>query len=227
MTSPIPQSSDDDLTLVLPTKLRDAAARVIRAQIASGVLEPGRLYSIKQIADRLGVSATPVREAIIDLNKDELVDIVRNRGCRIRQVDDRDLDELVELRKLIEVPAMRQLASGPCDLSGVTEIAAQVESAAASGDVVEFLARDRDFHLGLLELLGKRRFVKIVGALRDQTRLYGLQQLVGTPLLVESAREHFSLLTAIGAGDVEGTAAVMSRHLAHARGMWAGEGREP
>jgi DNA-binding GntR family transcriptional regulator len=185
---------------------------------------PGTLYAVGPIARALGVSVTPVREALLDLAKEELVEIVRNRGFRVTTLYDHDLDELVDVRIMLEVPAMVRLAAfhPRPDLAELRPLASHIETCAAAGDLVEFLAHDRDLHLQLLAMLGNRRLVEIVGRLRDQTRLYGLLRLAGSERLLESAREHDHLLSAIEAGDENLAGRLMTQHLRHTRGLWAG-----
>jgi len=204
-------------------RLREEVARILRAQIIAGVRIPGEIYSIGAVAEEMSVSATPVREAVLDLQNAELVHMVRNKGFRVPVLDEHDLDELVELRLMIEAEAVRKIASaGPTDLSHERGLAETVTKAAESGDVVAFVANDRDFHLTLLDRLGNGRLTRTVGRLRDQSRLYGLQRMVGTPQLTESAHEHLAILDAVEAGDAALTAKLMTQHLKHARGMWAG-----
>lgn len=206
------------------TKLRDAATEQIKAQIIAGTLEPGELYSISTISEQLRVSATPVREAVLDLAKDGLVEMVRNRGFRVRVLSDKDLDDIVDLRLVLEVPAMERLAaSRPApDVDPLRPMARDLVRLAVEGDMVGFVAVDRQFHLAVTALLGNERYVSMVALLRDQMRLLGLSGLEGDSELIASAREHEQLLDLIAAGDVPGTRSLMTRHLQHARGLWAG-----
>jgi DNA-binding GntR family transcriptional regulator len=223
--APVSEPDDDAAFEVLPrTKLRDEATREIKARIIAGVLRPDVLYSVNAIARQLQVSATPVREAILDLVKEDLVELIRNRGFRVRVLTDKDLDELVELRLALEVPAMGRLAalSPAPDLAALRPLARELERQAAAGEIVPFVASDREFHLGLVGRLGNRRYVDLVGLLRDQTRLFGLAGLGGGPELVASAREHAELLDLIEARDEAGAQRLMTAHLHHARGLWAG-----
>jgi DNA-binding GntR family transcriptional regulator len=205
------------------TSLRDAAARALRAQIVSGTLRPDRLYAIGDVAAQLGTSPTPVREALLDLTSQGLVEMVRNRGFRVREMTDHDLDELVDIRTLLEVPAVEQLAVGgpDLDLTDVQALCRRIEKAATEGDIDAFLAVDRDLHLQLIAKLGNTRLVDLVGNLRDQTRLYGLGHLVGTPRMTASAHEHSQILEAIAAGQSTQAGALMRAHLGHVRGDWA------
>jgi DNA-binding GntR family transcriptional regulator len=213
----------DDHTLTAPS-LRDQAMRVLRARIIAGELVPERLYAIGQVAEELGVSATPVREALLDLTKDGLIEMARNRGFRVRVMTEHDLDEIVELRRMIEVPAVRAITERGLvtDAAELRELTAAIEKSAAAGDWVAFLDNDRAFHLGLLAYLGNQRLLQIAGSLRDQSRLYGLDRIAGSDSLLASTREHDLLLDAVVTSCADEAARIMDQHLHHARGIWAG-----
>ena len=72
--------------------------------MVAGELKPGEMYSAPALGERFGVSATPVREAMLDLVKDGFVEAVRNRGFRVLEMSDEDLDEVSQIRLLLEVP---------------------------------------------------------------------------------------------------------------------------
>jgi DNA-binding GntR family transcriptional regulator len=207
-----------------PANLRQQAAEVIRASIVGGELEPGEIYSAPALAERLGVSATPVREAMLDLAADGLVAPVRNRGFRVVVVDDEALDEICELRQLLEVPAVGLVIDRADDraLMPLYEKVNAIERAAAASDVAEFLLTDREFHLSLLGLTGNDRLVRLVGQLRNQTRLIGIKGLAESGLLMASALEHRPILEAICRRDRDGARLLMRRHLEHTRESWAG-----
>src|SRR6478752_2228299 len=87
--------------------LRDSVANALRAAVISGELEPGQVYSAPMLGARFGVSATPVREAMLDLVREGLVISLRNKGFRVTEVSDADLDDLASLRQLVEPPTIR------------------------------------------------------------------------------------------------------------------------
>jgi DNA-binding GntR family transcriptional regulator len=204
--------------------LRDQAGRVLRAQVIAGELQAGTLYPLGQIAEGLQISVTPVREALLDMVADGLVEMVPNRGFRVRLLTEQDLDEIVELRLLIEPPAVRQITERHLvdDFTALRDLAARTETAAREGDWVAFLDTDRDMHLELLGYLGNSRLTDIAGKLRDQARLYGLDRVAGTHEFFETTHEHVALLDAVEAGDADEAEKLTSRHLNHARGVWAG-----
>lgn len=208
-----------------PSSLRDQALRVLRARIISGAMRPGQLYALGATATELGVSVTPVREAVLELARERLVELARNRGFRVREVSEHELNEIVEFRKIIEVGAVRLVAERKLlDQAGeLQELARATEKYAAAGDWVGFLDSDRDFHLGIMGHLENERLVQVAGSLRDQSRLYGLDYVAGTESLSQSTQEHLALLNAVLAGQADEAAEIMDRHLQHARGIWAGK----
>lgn len=101
-----------------------------------------------------------------------------------------------------------------------------MSDAARRGDVVAYVEADRELHLALLAGAGNPRLVEIVGRLRDQSRLYGLEQLAAEGVLVDSANEHMQLIDALESGDRLAAERVMAHHLDHVRGIWASRREE-
>lgn len=202
---------------------RDQVAHALRAALVSGQLRPGELYSAPALAARFGVSATPVREAMLDLVREGLVETVSNKGFRVTAVTEQQLDEYTHIRSLIEIPVVAGLAAtaNPDDLVALRPDAQEIVTAAKAGDLIGYIEADRRFHLGLLALAGNRHLVEVVGDLRKRSRLYGLTALAEHGLLESSAQEHLELLDALLARDEAATRAVMTRHLGHVRGLWA------
>jgi DNA-binding GntR family transcriptional regulator len=184
---------------------------------------PGTTYSIPALAEQFGVSATPVREAMLDLVNEGIMSAVPNKGFRVVELSDAELDQITELRRLLEVPTVGDLA-GAIDRAAVRRLrslADAVGDAARRGDVVGYVEADRELHLALLAEAGNPRLVEMVGRLRDQSRLYGLEQLAAEGVLVDSAAEHMRLIDALESGDRRAAERVMAHHLDHVRGIWA------
>jgi DNA-binding transcriptional regulator YhcF (GntR family) len=95
--------------------LRQHVAENLRGLIISGRMAPGELYSAPRLAERFGVSATPVREAMLDLVAEGHVVPVKNKGFRIVELSARELDELAEIRRLVEPPAMGMVATSAAE----------------------------------------------------------------------------------------------------------------
>lgn len=204
--------------------LRERARRVIRSGIITGRIEPGRLFPVSYFTARLGVSATPVREALLDLANDGLVEVVRNKGFRVPILAEHDLNEIFDLRLLLEVHSIRELSGNlsPQQAKICAEYAHQLEVHAENGDIASFLEADHLFHTALVGALGNRRLVEIIGRLRDQTPLFGLPQLAEKGELPASAQEHLMILDAVIRSDHAAATQLMERHIRHTRGIWAG-----
>jgi DNA-binding GntR family transcriptional regulator len=212
--------------LVRPSTLSALAREAILVRIVTGDITAGRVYSAPVLAGVLGVSVTPVREALLELAAAGLVEAVPNKGYRIVDLTQDDLDEILEVRLMLEVPATAEVArrgTAAGQLDRFRALAGDIEQHAQDGDVPTFLEADREFHLGLLDTLGNSRLTDIVSRLRYQARLYGLTELAERGELKESAQEHGKLLDAISADDPAGAAAIMAHHLQHTRGIWAGK----
>ena len=173
------------------------------------------MYSAPALGERFGVSATPVREAMLDLVKDGFVEAVRNRGFRVLEMSDEGLDEVSQIRLLLEVPTTAQVAKiiSTEVLDHLRTIADEIVAAAQRGDLIDYLDSDRRFHVELISQAGNERLTELVDRLRRQTRLFGLDDLVAAGRLVASAQEHHTLFDAMQARD--NLADAQRDHLAH------------
>jgi DNA-binding GntR family transcriptional regulator len=210
--------------VITRSSVREQARDILHAQIQTGELEAGVIYSAVALAEQLGVSATPVREALMDLENAGLVEAVRNRGYRVRTVSAVDLDEIVEVRTWLEVPAMGLVLEHATDaeIEALRPLAERICEEARRKDPTQFLVADSIFHTALLELTGSPRLVKLVSELRGQTHLLGLRGLGASGDLDDSGREHLALVDALVARDETLARDLMRHHLQHARGIWAG-----
>ncbi|WP_284982514.1 GntR family transcriptional regulator [Arthrobacter sp. efr-133-TYG-118] len=210
--------------------LRESVTESLRAAIISGGLKEGALYSAPTLGAALGVSATPVREAMMDLAHEGLVEALKNKGFRITRMTQQELAEIIQIRLLIEPPIVGELA-GRIPAEGYPQLrvlADRILAAAKDGDLSEFLAADREFHAEILRYSGNGRLVELATSLRTSTRLYGIKALSDSNRLVPSAREHHEILDLLEDGDSAAAEELMRRHISHARGLWAtGEENTP
>jgi DNA-binding GntR family transcriptional regulator len=201
--------------------LRARAYEAIRGSIITGEIADGQIYPVSFFGARLGVSATPIREALFDLVGDGLIEVVRNRGFKLPRLSERDMDELYELRVMVELPGIVRVAREGLlrNPHRLRELALDLVELARRQEVVDYLSTDRAFHLGLLAGLENRRLLQMVALLRDQARFRGLAE---SGALMSSANEHLALLEAVEAGDVAAAEARIREHLAHTRLLWVG-----
>ncbi|MCF1595496.1 GntR family transcriptional regulator [Streptomyces muensis] len=222
-------STDDGTTVNLPSfrgrrNLRQEITETLRGAVIAGEMTPGVVYSAPSLAEQFGVSPTPVREALLDLAKEGLVEVVRNKGFRVTALSAKELDDITELRALIEPPTVRRITEQGVSAKTIKQLrplAAGIEKAAARRDFIAHVTIDMQFHLALLELAGNPRLLETVRSLRTSSRIYGLRELPDGDALFDSSHEHAELLDLIEAGDADGAEALMRRHIGHVRGIWS------
>lgn len=219
-------SQGPSITQLSKANLRDRVSRALRAAIISGEMTPGTLYSAPSLATQFGVSATPVREAMLDLVKENLVTIAPNKGFRVTEVDDAQLDQIAAIRRLLEPPVVRQVTPliPDDDFAMLRGLAQDIVDWAEAGDLAAYTDADRIFHLRLLEYSQNTRLVELVSDLRGQTRLLGLASLVDNGGLVESAREHLRIVDLLQSRDADAVESFMQTHIDQVRGRWAHPG---
>jgi DNA-binding GntR family transcriptional regulator len=189
----------------------------LRAAVITGELAPGSLYSVQTLADQLGVSRTPVREALIKLAQQGMVRFERNRGVRVLLTSLHDLEEVFALRLLLEPPAV-QRAVARLDVTHRRELRrtfTHMEKAAKADDEFTMFEHDRRFHRTLLEVAGNARLAAFVDGLRDMVLRRGVSTARGSRSLDEIVGEHRAILELAEAGDAEGAADAMRAHIHH------------
>ncbi len=202
--------------------LRERIRETLASAIVSGELAPGAMVTVPLLAAEFEVSATPVREAMLDLEQRGFVQSVANKGFRVTEVSRKDLEEIIEIRTLLEGPVMAQLSTviSAEEMPKWRHLADLISQHADDGNLTEFLEFDREFHLGLIGLHGNSRLVALVKELRSQTRMVGLAKMTNTPELSKSGREHHEMLDLIEKGDGVALQALMASHFAHVLAWW-------
>lgn len=208
--------------------IRDTVTRALRSAIISGEMQPGRVYSAPSLGEEFGISATPIREAMLDLVREGLVVAMPNRGFRVTEVSPHDLAEVTELRLFLEPPAVEKATPliPETAFAGLREQADEIVAAADRGDLVEYLTADGDFHLAILQYAGNARLMALIQSLRSQTRLFGLSSLFERGHLTESAKEHHAIMDAIEERDAPRARALVHTHIEHVLDEWSGSASE-
>lgn len=199
------------------SSVRGQVLAALRTALVSGELRPGEVHSAPVLAERFGVSATPVREAMQQLALEGAVEVVPNRGFRVVERGARELAELAEVRALIEVPVMLRLArTVPAERwAELRPLAETTVRAASSGCRATYAESDRAFHGAVLALAGNEQLVRIAEDLhrRAQWPLVGaVPGARGRAELVADAHEHTALLDALIAQDLDVVRALVGEH---------------
>jgi DNA-binding GntR family transcriptional regulator len=199
----------------LPKTLKVQAYSLIKAAILNGDIASGVVFSQDQLSQWLGISRTPVREALLELQNEGLVRMLRGRGIEVIGLTATDAREIIEIRKGLEGHAGELAAANVSP-----ELMAQLESELSSlvacsvqDKRAEFLESDRAFHRLIVKAAGNNRMLEIVEALRDQFMRVGMQALTGSEEMEEVVAEHQRILAALHRRDAAGTRAAMLQHL--------------
>ena len=187
----------------------------MRSEIISGHSGPGAMYSVPSLATSLGISTTPVREALLELARSGLIEPMRNRGFRVVEPSLDELQNLFDLREVLEVHAVHLIARDQTrrGLKGLDALAEDVARAVHEEDVPAYLETDRRFHCALTEAAGNPLLTEMVLSLRDKMRLYGITSRSGYERQVASTEEHVRLLDLIRMGQEENAADLLRWHI--------------
>jgi DNA-binding GntR family transcriptional regulator len=205
------------------TVLREEVKNVLLERILSGHYAPGeRLVEIR-IAQELGVSQAPVREALRDLESVRLVESIPFRGSRVRAISDAELIEVYPIRGALEEVAARAAAKR---LKGdVSALEAEVKAMAASRDLREQVEHDVRFHQLIVEASGNSRLIEIWKSLQVETRTAITAMRTGlTPK--EAADLHRPLLDALERGDGRTAGRTIRSHIERFGKLLAAKARD-
>ncbi|SDM89791.1 GntR family transcriptional regulator [Allokutzneria albata] len=192
---------------------RDRAYEFLRNTVLSDPAQQGSFISEQDVADRIGVSRTPIREALLMLAAEDLVRLVPKKGAYIAPVSGREIAELMELRGLIERHAAER-AIGSAAVGKMRETLARQRLLVADGNEGEFIDLDHEFHSALVAAAGNELMARMYEGLRARQIRCGVAALVRAPGRQEAVlAEHEAIVSALEAGDVEAAATAITHHL--------------
>lgn len=193
----------------------EQAIAAVRAAIDDGRMKPGVKYSVYQLAEGLGISRTPVRDALLRLEEVGLIKFEARQGFRILLPQPKEIAEIFAVRLALELPAVRKAAtaSDPALSDALLRRQRLMRDAAAVGDEHQFAHHDLGLHDLILDAADNSRARAIVKTLRETTRLLGANTADKTRTLTDIDDEHTPVIAAIIAGDPDEAEAAMRRHL--------------
>ncbi len=189
-------------TPAAPINLRDQVSHSLRVSITSGELEPGRVYSVPGLATTFGTSATPVREAMLGLARERLVEVVPNKGFRILEVSLGELAQIEEVRMLLEPAAIASLAGRLSSLQyeGLRSHVDVILNNAHQGDLDGAAEAAFAFRDTLLSLCLNTQLVDTIRTLRARARAGYPKASINW---VRFAASQYGLIEALARGDTE------------------------
>jgi DNA-binding GntR family transcriptional regulator len=202
-------------------------AEVIRQAIVDGGLAPGARLKEEELARELGMSRTPVREALLVLQAEGLVDAAPNRGATVRVHDAEDLDDLYQLRALLEGYAARKAASRATDdLVRRLWVSCDRFEHVPEGDVRALVKENLVFHNAILEAAGSARVAAMVRKVIELPLVYKSYIWYSPEQRRISAHYHRQITKALESGDGERAELVMKEHVFEARDLLVTRVRE-
>lgn len=198
-----------------PRSLKDLAYSKIRASLLRGQMDPDSVYSAAQFAETLGVSRTPVREALLQLVAEGFLTVVEQKGFRLRRFTEKEIREIFETRRLIETYAAERLTGALTedDVRGLKATIKQMAALAAEGDTAGFLEADRAFHMALLRRLDNHLLASIMETIRGQVTLFALKAVSYRGRTDEILREHGAILETLRGKDPKKSVRAVVDHL--------------
>lgn len=195
--------------------LTERAIQAVRSAIRNGQMVPGELYTVNQLAVELGVSRSPVRDALLRLEETGVIKFERNRGFRLTLPTSVDLAQIFSVRLALEVPAtaVATQRATPAQLEVIEAERAALYQAAQDDDEPTFMLHDQRLHSAVLDIADNAFIRKIIDNIRDATRLVGASTIENYRTLVEVYEEHLPIIEGIIAKDPTRAAEAMRYHL--------------
>ncbi|MGS2589021.1 GntR family transcriptional regulator [Streptomyces hebeiensis] len=211
-----------------PAKRPPAADRVyshVKKAVLDRRYEGGTLLTEGELAEAVGVSRTPVREALLKLEVEGLIKLYPKKGALVLAVSAQEIADVVETRLLVEEFAVRKAVPAPARLlERLAELLEEQRRRAGEGDLAAVAVTDRSFHAEIVRNAGNEILSKLYDQLRDRQLRMGVAVMEAHPdRIAKNITEHAELLETIRAGDAEAAASCVRRHVSRVKVLVRGE----
>lgn len=198
--------------------LRELVCETIRQAIIDGTFNPGERLMEIQLADEMGVSRTPIREAIRKLELEGFVVMIPRRGTYVADISIKDITEIYEIRTSLDVLAAGLAAERITDeeLETLNRLLVEIGQHIADNDMEKIVEVDTAFHDVLYQASRNERLVSIINNLREQLTGIRGRSMSYPGRLIETMDEHRSLVDCIAARDVERAQEAARMHIENA-----------
>ncbi|HEU4568713.1 MAG TPA: GntR family transcriptional regulator [Marmoricola sp.] len=202
----------------------DEAYESLRAAILGGEVAPGERLGEVELAEQLGVSRTPVREALRRLAADGLVEVLPNRGARVAQWTTEDLEEIYDLRAMLESHGAARAAEriDPAELPALHRLCAEMEACAERGrkrDLDRLAELNAELHRRIVDAAASPRLASLIAAVVQVPLVMRTFQRYDADALQRSLGHHRELVAALAAQDGEWARSVMRSHVLAAKAV--------
>jgi len=198
----------------LPNVVRDEITRLI----TQGTFLPGAKLAEEELAEQLGVSRGPIREAFRSLEQAGLVRVSKNRGAFVRAFSLKEAEELYVVRAGIEQIISRMLAPKitESEVSELNHMIEYMDEAFLAQDFDRYFPQDRAFHDRIAQMTGNSKLLEIHRSITNEMQLIRLQSIRGGGGMLVSNVEHRSIVEALSSRDPEAAARAMGQHITNA-----------
>lgn len=198
-----------------PASLAEIAYNTLRKSILAFKLEPGIIYNEMAVAGDLGLSRTPVREALLRLSAHGLITFLPRKGFELVRYTRRDVEEIFELRHMIESAVIRKFIQKTTDaeIAKLEDELAVQRKAASESDLLSFMDSDRIFHNLLCHYADNSRLMSIAENFQDLCHLMGTRALSTSNRMEKAINEHEMIVEAMKEKDPEKAVQSMREHL--------------
>ncbi|OEV13916.1 GntR family transcriptional regulator [Streptomyces nanshensis] len=227
-------SVSTDLAPVAPgaSSRQPPAAERVYTHVKQCVLdrryEGGMLLTEGELAEAVGVSRTPVREALLRLEVEGLIKLYPKKGALVLPVSAQEITDVVETRLLVEQHAVRK-SSDPVRaelIARLEELLEEQRAHADAGDLTAFAVSDRCFHAAIVKSTGNEILTRLYDQLRDRQLRMGVAMMHAEPdRIAKSIAEHAEITEAVRAGDADAAADAVRRHVTWVRHLVHGDVR--
>ena len=199
--------------------LRDVVFNTLRQAILKGELKPGERLMEIALADKLGVSRTPIREAMRKLELEGLVVMIPRRGAQVANITEKDLNDVLEVRIALESMAIEKACKRMTEeqMLKMRRAEKDFERVMAEGNLVRIAEADVEFHEIIYQAADNARLYQVLSNLREQMYRYRVEYLKEEDTRNQLIREHEELSRAIRERDVEKAQELSFRHLENQR----------
>ena len=195
--------------------LRDIVFTALREAIITGELKPGeRLMEIK-LANELGVSRTPVREAIRKLELEGLVIMTARKGAEVAPINEKDLMEVLEIRKTLEGFACELAAKNATkeNIEHFNEINDLIDEAIRNDNIEEITKKDVEFHEAIYQITNNKRLIQMLHQLKEHIFRYRLEYIKDMKNKQTIVEEHNAIIQAIKKADEKNAKKEIEKHI--------------
>lgn len=206
---------DFEVTMNEYLPLRDVVFNTLRRAILRGELKPGERLMEIQLANKLGVSRTPIREAIRKLELEGLVLMIPRKGAEVAEITEKNLRDVLEVRCALEELAV-QLACERIDRDKIGELhaaSAHFRDILGSADITEIAEADEAFHDVIFKATENERLIQLLNNLREQMYRYRIEYLKKKECYPQLLEEHATIMKAIEEHDKERATQITGQHI--------------